>query len=211
MIVVGLTGGIGSGKSTVAGLLVGRGAVLIDADEVAREVVEPGRPAYAKVVGRFGGGVVAADGSLDRSVIAAIVFDDPESLAELNAIVHPDVRAEIANRLASLSGSEHVVVVDIPLLVDGGPDPYGLAGVIVVDAPRDLVLERLVDRRQMDRSDAEARIASQASRSERIDRADFVVMNTGTLEELGEMVERAWDWIGRLAAEAAAGDGHSAG
>jgi dephospho-CoA kinase len=83
--------------------------------------------------------------------------------------------------------------------------------VIVVDAPRDLVLERLVDRRQMDRADAEARIASQASRSERIDRADFVVMNTGTLEELGEMVERAWDWIGRLAAEAAAGDGHSAG
>ena len=211
MIVVGLTGGIGSGKSTVAGLLVGRGAVLIDADEVAREVVEPGRPAYAKVVGRFGGGVVAADGSLDRSVIAAIVFDDPESLAELNAIVHPEVRAEIANRLASLSGSEHVVVVDIPLLVDGGPDPYGLAGVIVVDAPRDLVLERLVDRRQMDRSDAEARIASQASRSERIARADFVIMNTGTLEELAETVERAWDWIGRLAAEAAAGDGHSAG
>ncbi len=211
MIVVGLTGGIGSGKSTVAGLLVGRGAVLIDADEVAREVVEPGRPAYAKVVGRFGGGVVAADGSLDRSVIAAIVFDDPESLAELNAIVHPDVRAEIANRLASLSGSEHVVVVDIPLLVDGGPDPYGLAGVIVVDAPRDLVLERLVNLRRTDRSDAEARIASQASRSERIARADFVIMNTGTLEELAEVVERAWDWIGRLAAEAAAGDGHSAG
>jgi dephospho-CoA kinase len=182
MIVVGLTGGIGSGKSTVAGLLVGRGAVLIDADEVAREVVEPGRPAYAKVVGRFGGGVVAADGSLDRSVIAAIVFDDPESLAELNAIVHPDVRAEIANRLASLSGSEPVVVVDIPLLVeDGGPDPYGLAGVIVVDAPRDLVLERLVNLRRTDRSDAEARIASQASRSERIARADFVIMNTGTL------------------------------
>jgi dephospho-CoA kinase len=145
-------------------------------------------------------------------VIAAIVFDDPESLAELNAIVHPDVRAEIANRLASLSGSEPVVVVDIPLLVeDGGPDPYGLAGVIVVDAPRDLVLERLVNLRRTDRSDAEARIASQASRSERIARADFVIMNTGTLEELAEVVERAWDWIGRLAAEAAAGDGHSAG
>jgi dephospho-CoA kinase len=110
-----------------------------------------------------------------------------------------------------LSGSEHVVVVDIPLLVDGGPDPYGLAGVIVVDAPRDLVLERLVNLRRTDRSDAEARIASQASRSERIARADFVIMNTGTLEELAEVVERAWDWIGRLAAEAAAGDGHSAG
>ena len=128
MIVVGLTGGIGSGKTTVAALLVERGAVLIDADEVAREVVEPGRQAHAKVVERFGDGVVAPDGSLDRSAIAAIVFDDAGSLAELNAIVHPEVRAEIANRLASLPEGGQVVVLDIPLLVEaGGSDPYGLA------------------------------------------------------------------------------------
>jgi dephospho-CoA kinase len=212
MIVVGLTGGIGSGKSTVAALLVERGAVLIDADEVAREVVEPGRPAHAKVVELFGDEVVAPDGTLDRSAIAAIVFDDPVSLAELNAIVHPEVRAEMANRLASLSGTEHVVVLDIPLLVeDGGPDRYGLEGVIVVDAPVDVVLERLVNRRRMDRSDAEARIASQASRPERIARADFVILNAGTLDELVEVVDQAWAWIGRLAAWSASSDGHSDG
>jgi dephospho-CoA kinase len=212
MIVVGLTGGIGSGKSTVAALLVERGAVLIDADEVAREVVEPGRPAHAKVVELFGDEVVAPDGTLDRSAIAAIVFDDPVSLAELNAIVHPEVRAEMANRLASLSGTEHVVVLDIPLLVeDGGPDRYGLEGVIVVDAPVDVVLERLVNRRRMDRSDAEARIASQASRPERIAQADFVILNAGTLDELVEVVDQAWAWIGRLAAWSASSDGHSDG
>ncbi|MGD0984042.1 MAG: dephospho-CoA kinase [Acidimicrobiales bacterium] len=210
MIVIGLTGGIGSGKSTVAAMLVERGAALIDADEVARDVVEPGRPAYAKVVEHFGPRVVAPDGSLDRRAVAAIVFDDPASLAELNAIVHPEVRAEIAERLASMSTSQRVVVLDVPLLVEGGePDPYGLAGVIVVDAPLDLVLERLVETRHMDRSDAEARIANQASRSERVGRADFVIMNTGTLDELEEMVGRAWTWIeGLLTAEAAGGDGH---
>ncbi len=212
MIVVGVTGGIGSGKSTVAALLVGRGAVLIDADEVARAVVKPDRPAYAKLVERFGAGVVAPDGSLDRAATAEVVFGDPKSLAELNAIVHPEVRAEIASRLASLSGGEHVVVLDIPLLVEhGGQDPYGLAGVIVVDAPLDLVLERLVNRRHMDRSDAEARIAAQASRPERMARADFVITNTGTLEELEEMVGRAWAWIGHLAAPAAGDESQSAG
>ena len=164
------------------------------------------------MVKRFGDEVVAPDGTLDRSAIAAIVFDDPVSLADLNAIVHPEVRAEMANRLASLSGTEHVVVLEIPLLVeDGGPDRYGLAGLIVVDAPVDLVLERLVSRRRMDRSDAEARIASQASRPQRIAQADFVITNTGTLDELEEMVDRAWAWIGGLAAPSASSDGHSGG
>jgi dephospho-CoA kinase len=212
MIVIGLTGGIGSGKSTVAGMLVERGAVLIDADEVAREVVEPGRAAHAKVVERFGDDVVAADGCLDRAAIAAIVFDDPRALADLNAIVHPEVRADIATRLASLSGGDHVVVLDIPLLVEGGtPDRFGLTGVLVVDAPVDLVLERLVNRRQMDRSDAEARIANQAGRLERVARADFVIMNAGTLDELEEKVTGAWAWIERLRAEGALGAGSGPG
>lgn len=212
MIVIGLTGGIGSGKSTVAGMLVGRGAVLIDADEVAREVVEPGRAAYAKVVERFGDDVVAPDGCLDRPAIAAIVFDDPRALADLNAIVHPEVRAEIAPRLASQSGGDHVVVLDIPLLVEGGgPDRFGLTGVLVVDAPVDLVLERLVNRRQMDRSDAEARITNQAGRHERVARADFVIMNAGTLDELEEKVTDAWAWIERLRTEGVGGAGSGAG
>ena len=212
MIVIGLTGGIGSGKSTVAGMLVERGAVLIDADEVAREVVEPGRAAHAKVVERFGDDVVAPDRCLDRSAIAAIVFDDPRALADLNAIVHPEVRAEIATRLASQSGGDNVVVLDIPLLVEGGaPDRFGLTGVLVVDAPVDLVLERLVNRRQMGRSDAEARIANQAGRLERVARADFVIMNAGTLDELEEKVTDAWAWIGRLRTEGVGGAGSGAG
>ena len=212
VVLVGLTGGIGSGKSTVAAMLVARGAVLIDADQVAREVVEPGREAYAKVVECFGPTVVAPDGSLDRSAIAAIVFDDPASLAELNAIVHPEVRAEIAKRLASLSVSRGVVVLDIPLLVEGdGPDPYGLAGVIVVDAPLDLALERLVEKRRIDRSGAEARIADPASRSGRLARADLVITNTGTLDGLEENVGHAWAWIEALAGDPLAGNGADAG
>ena len=203
MIVIGLTGGIGSGKSSVAARLVERGAVLVDADALAREVVEPGRAAYAKVVERFGEGVVEEDGTLDRAAIADIVFKDAEALADLNAIVHPEVGAEMAARLASQSASDRVVVLDVPLLVEsGGSDRYPLAGVLVVDAPVDLVLERLVNLRHMDRADAEARIASQATREERIRAADFVIMNMGTLDELDEMVTRAWNWIERLRGQA---------
>ncbi|MGD0440889.1 MAG: dephospho-CoA kinase [Acidimicrobiales bacterium] len=208
MIVVGLTGGIGAGKSTVGAMLAERGAALIDADEVAREVVEPGRSAYARLVERFGPGVVSPDGGLDRRAIAGVVFGDPAALADLNAIVHPEVRAQIASRLASMATHKRVVVLDIALLVEGSaPDPYGLAGVIVVDAPVELALERLVTGRGMDRSDAEARIANQASRSERIARADYVIMNTGTLAELEEMVGLAWTWIEGLAPERTSGDG----
>ena len=203
MIVIGLTGGIGSGKSTVAEMLVTRGAVLIDADEVAHHVGEAGRPAYARVVDRFGEKVVAPDGSIDRGRLAAAVFHERAALADLEAIVHPEVRSEISARIAGESGSDHVVVVDIPLLVEKGvPEDYRLAGVLVIDAPADIALERLVNLRQMDRTDAAARIANQATRSERIARADFVIMNMGTLGELTEMVRRAWEWMQRLRGEA---------
>jgi dephospho-CoA kinase len=207
MIVIGLTGGIGSGKSTVAKMLVQRGAVLIDADEVAHDVVGAGGPAYRKVVERFGESVAAPDGSIDRAALAAVVFNDAAALADLEAIVHPEVRSEIGSRIAAESGSEHVVVVDIPLLIEkGDPDGYRLAGVLVVDSPLDIAVERLVNLRRMDRSDAKARIARLAARSERIGRADFVIMNMGTLEELQEMVRRAWEWIERLRVEGADGD-----
>ena len=207
MIVVGLTGGIGSGKSTVAAMLMRRGAVLIDADEIADEVVEPGRPAYAKVVERFGDEVVAADGRLDRPALAAIVFGDPRSLSDLEAIVHPEVRTEVAMRLTAESSGDRVVVVDIPLLVESGARrDYGLSGVLVVDVPPEIAVERLVDIRQMDRADAKARIANQATRSERIASADFVIMNMGTLDELEEMAGRAWEWIGTLRADGGAED-----
>ena len=163
----------------------------------------PGRPAYAKVVERFGDRVVAPDGSIDRPVLAAEVFSDKAALADLEGIVHPEVRAEIAARLALEQSGDRVVVVEVPLLVEGGNlDSYGLAGVLVIDAPEDIALERLVATRHMDRRDAEARIANQLERSERIAKADFVIMNMGTVEELEEMVDRAWQWMGRLRAKA---------
>jgi dephospho-CoA kinase len=198
MIAVGLTGGIGSGKTTVASMLAERGAVVIDADQLAREVVEPGRPAWAQVRDRFGGSVMAADGSIDRPALAAVVFADEAARRDLNAIVHPEVGREITERLAAEMATDHVVVLDIPLLAEGGRDRYPVAGVLVVDCPVDVAIERLVGERNMQHQDAKARVAAQASREERLRVADFVIMNMGSLEELAEMVSRAWAWIEQL-------------
>ncbi|HKH88984.1 MAG TPA: dephospho-CoA kinase [Acidimicrobiales bacterium] len=199
MIAVALTGGIGSGKSTVGALLVERGAVLIDADQLAREVVEPGTDTLARVVERFGPGILSEEGRLDRPKLAAIVFADESARQDLNGIVHPAVGVRMGERLAALADSESIAVLDIPLLVEGGAsDRYGLAGVLVVDCPVDLAIERLVETRGMDRDDAERRVAAQASRLERLDRADFVILNIGTLEELALMTDRAWAWMSTL-------------
>lgn len=206
MIAIGLTGGIGSGKSTVAALLVERGAVLIDADRLAREVVEPGRPAYDQIRARFGDGVVASDGSIDRPALAAVVFADEAARRDLNGIVHPEVGREMLTRLAALAGTDHVVVLDIPLLAEGGRDRYPVSGVLVVDCPVEVAIERLVRDRQMSPDEAEARVAAQASRADRVALADFVILNTGSLAELAEMVDLAWSWMTRLAAEPAGGD-----
>lgn len=196
MIVVGLTGGIGSGKSTVARLLVERGAVLVDADEVARDVVEPGTEGLARVVERFGRGVLLPDGSLDRAGLASIVFADSGARADLNAIVHPAVVDRMRERVAELAGSDEIVVLDIPLLAEGdGPDRYGMTAVLVIDIPVDLALERLVEGRGMDRDDAERRVAAQATRADRLALADYVIVNVGTLDELAAMVDRAWAWM----------------
>ncbi len=207
MLAIGLTGGIGSGKSTVAGLLVERGAVLVDADAIARQVVEPGQATLARLVERFGPGILAPDGSLDRAGLAAIAFADPAARADLDTIVHPAVGAAMLDRLDEERATDHVVVLDIPLLAEGGRGRYPVAGVIVVDCPVDIAVERLVSLRGMERSDAEARVAAQASREARLAVADFVIMNMGSLPELEEMVARAWRWIEGLSAEAAAGQG----
>ncbi len=207
MLAIGLTGGIGSVKSTVAGLLVERGAVLVDADAIARQVVEPGQATLARLVERFGPGILAPDGSLDRAGLAAIAFADPAARADLDAIVHPAVGAAMLDRLDEERATDHVVVLDIPLLAEGGRGRYPVAGVIVVDCPVDIAVERLVSLRGMERSDAEARVAAQASREARLAVADFVIMNMGSLPELEEMVARAWRWIEGLSAEAAAGQG----
>jgi dephospho-CoA kinase len=193
MILVGLTGGIGSGKSTVSDLLAARGAVIVDADAITREVQQPGQPVLAAIADRFGAGVISADGSLDRAALAGIAFADQDALKDLNAIVHPAVRAEIERRVAAERDSERVVVLDIPLLVEGGR--YGVAGVVVVEAPVAVAVERLVKFRGMDEADARARMAHQATREQRRASADRVIDNSGDRDMLGRQVEELWRWI----------------
>ncbi len=195
MFVVGLTGGIGAGKSAVADLLVARGAVLIDADAVAREVAAPGGPAYQPMLDRFGPGILAADGTIDRPSVAALVFNDPGALADLNAITHPVIGLEMLERRRALEGTDSVVVLAIPLLKAAHRETVGLDAVVVVDCPPELALGRLTDQRGMDRADAEARVAAQITRTERLAEADFVVDNSSTLDHLGDEVARLWDWV----------------
>lgn len=196
MKVVGLTGGIGSGKSTLSSALARRGAVVIDADAVTRELQEPGTAVFDAMVERFGEGIVAADGSLDRTAVAGIVFNDAEALADLNRIVHPAVGAEIARRLAELAETDSVVILDVPLLVESA-NAYPLEGVIVVDADPEVAVRRLVENRGMHEADARARLARQASRKERRAKADVVVDNSGSLADLERQADEVWDWIKR--------------
>jgi dephospho-CoA kinase len=196
MLVVGLTGGIGSGKSTVSTRLAQRGAVIVDADVAARQVVEPGGPAYAGVVERFGPAIVAPDGTIDRPALAAIVFHDPQALADLNDLTHPAVGMLINEQLAAEAATDHVVILDVPLLVESGRT--GTAGVIVVDCPPDVAIERLVTQRGMDEADARRRVQAQVSREERLAHADFVIDNAGSLEALEDQIDAAWKWIGGL-------------
>jgi dephospho-CoA kinase len=189
MLRIGLTGGIGSGKSTVAALLVERGAHLVDADRVAREVVEPGSPGLAAVAEAFGAHVLTPEGSLDRPALAAVVFADPDQRARLDAIVHPLVRARAAELVAAAPPGS-VVVQDVPLLVETGQaGAFDL--VVVVQAPLDLRLTRLVER-GMTEDDARARIAGQATDEQRAAVADVVLTNGGTRAELAEQVETLW-------------------
>ncbi|MEV3929668.1 MULTISPECIES: dephospho-CoA kinase [unclassified Streptomyces] len=200
MLKVGLTGGIGAGKSEVSRLLARYGAVLIDADRIAREVVEPGTPGLTAVVEAFGPGILEPGGSLDRSALGSIVFADPERLAALNAIVHPLVAARSAE-LERAAGAGAVVVHDVPLLTENGLAPlYDL--VVVVDAPPGTQLARLVRLRGMEESDARARMAAQATREERLSVADLVIDNDGPLEDLEPQVRTLWSELTTRAATA---------
>ncbi len=199
-LVIGLTGGIGSGKSTVARLLVEHGAALVDADQIAREVVEPGRPAHRALLQRFGTDIVTADGTIDRPALAARVFGDPVALADLNAITHPVIGAELLARRNAAAARGGVVVVDIPLLRDEHRRALELALVVVVDVPTEVAVERLVSQRGMDRTDAEARVAAQADRATRLAQADIVVDNVASPEDLRQRVDQLWsDLAARLA------------
>ncbi|MBC2867845.1 dephospho-CoA kinase [Streptomyces mexicanus] len=197
MLKVGLTGGIGAGKSEVSRLLVEHGAVLIDADRIAREVVAPGTPGLAAVVEAFGPDVLAADGTLDRPRLGAIVFADPAKLAALNAIVHPLVGAR-SRELQEAAADDAVVVHDVPLLTENGLAPlYDL--VIVVDAAPETQLDRLVRLRGMTEQDARARMAAQATREERRKIADIVIDNDVPLERLRQRVRDVWEELVRRA------------
>ncbi|MEU0680621.1 MULTISPECIES: dephospho-CoA kinase [Streptomyces] len=190
MLTVGLTGGIGAGKSEVSRLLVRHGAVLIDADRIAREVVEPGTPGLAAVVEAFGEEILAEDGSLDRPRLGALVFSDPEKLSTLNSIVHPLVGAR-SRELEEAAPEDAVVVHDVPLLTENGLAPlYDV--VIVVDASPGTQLDRLVRLRGMSEEDARARMAAQATREQRRAVADIVVDNDVPLDALERRVEEVW-------------------
>ncbi|MBW3562316.1 MAG: dephospho-CoA kinase, long form [Actinobacteria bacterium] len=207
MYLVGLTGGIGSGKSTVARLLDERGAVVIDADRIAREVVEPGTEGLAAVVERFGEDILDPEGRMDRAAVAEIAFSDDQAREDLNAIIHPRVRQRIAERLGEIAADERernrIVVLDVPLLVEGGGD-HGYEAVLVVTAPEEVRVRRLVEDRGMDPGDVRARISSQASDEERLAVATHVIGNAGTMDELERQVDEVYAEL-RDAAQTAAG------
>lgn len=199
MILVGLTGGIGSGKSTVSAALAERGAIIIDADELVREVQRPGSPVLRDLARRFGQQVIAADGSLDRGAVAAIVFtedSDGSALEDLNGIVHPAVGAEMNRRVMEQVNTDHVVVLDIPLLTENPRG--GLQAIIVVDVPIETQVARLVHFRAFDEADARARIARQATRTQRLATADFVVHNTDSIESLQPQIDALWKSLHQL-------------
>lgn len=188
---IALTGGIASGKTTVARLLAERGAILIDSDLLARQVVAPGTPGLAAVVKRFGAGVLAADGSLDRQRLGELIFADAQARADLNAIIHPQVRRRRAELIAA-APDRSIVVSVIPLLVETGLT-HEFDGVIVVDVPPEVQIARLQARNSLSVTEAQARVAAQAQRADRLAAAGWVIENSGTRDQLREQVEVVWD------------------
>ena len=191
MLKVGLTGGIGSGKSTVSARLAEHGAVVIDADLLAREVVAAGTPGLAEIVTAFGPDVVGPDGELDRAEMGRRVFGDDQARARLEQIIHPRVRARAAE-IEAAAGDDAIVVHDIPLLVETG-QAGSFDVVLVVDAPPDVQVQRLVEHRAMSEEEARSRIAAQAGREQRLAAADHVLSNDGSLEQLQAAADQVWD------------------
>lgn len=191
MLWVGLSGGIASGKSTVSARLAQLGAVVVDADRIAREVVEPGMPALASIVDRFGPQVVGSDGALDRAALGKVVFADAGARRDLEAITHPRITGRTLELVAA-APADAVVVHDIPLLVElDRAGEYALT--VIVDVPQEVRLARLVDRRGMDETEARRRIAAQADDQQRRLAADVLLDNTGSVEELEAAIDRLWE------------------
>jgi dephospho-CoA kinase len=197
MIVVGLTGGIGAGKSTVSSMLAERGAAIVDADQIARDLQAPGSLVLTSMAERFGAQIINSDdGSLDRAAVAQIVFSDEQALKDLNGIVHPAMQDEIQRQIDEHRDTDRIVVLDFPLL---GENPRkGLSATIVVDIPVEVAVQRLVDQRGMDEDDARARITSQISREERLATATHVLDNGGDMAMLTGQVDYLWTELSEL-------------
>ena len=196
MILIGLTGGIGCGKSEVSRLLERHGAVIVDADLIVRELQQPGAEIFRRMVEMFGDKVVAADGSLDRAAVANEIFKDTEILGKLNLLIHPVVRRVMNERVEKYRDTDKVVVLDIPLLVENPRE--GLDGILVVDLDPQIAIERIVDQRKMSIDDAKARVSRQSSREQRLAIANHVIDNSGDRDALAKKVEAAWSWISSL-------------
>jgi dephospho-CoA kinase len=208
MFIVGLTGGIASGKSTVARRLVEHGAVHVDADAISREVVEPSTPGLAAVANEFGPGVLAEDGSLDRAALGGIVFSDPDARLRLEAIIHPLVRARTAEQLTQTAAADPaaVVVYDVPLLVETRRElRFDL--IVVCEAPAETRIERLLTNRGMNRDEAERRIGAQASDEDRRAVADVVIDTSTTLQHTLDQVDDLWTDVAARAQDRARADG----
>ncbi len=201
---IGLTGGIGSGKSSVSAELVRRGAVLVDADAIVKELQAPGQPVFDAMVERWGDRVVAEHGGLDRAAVAKIVFSDEAELRALEKLIHPEVRKESDRRVSAAAETDRVVILDLPLLAEArlhggtGPDGRGTSATVVVDCPVDTAVSRLIEFRNFSEEDARARVAKQATREERRSIADFVIDNSGSEADLVAEVDRCWTWLETL-------------
>ncbi len=187
---IGLTGGIGSGKSTVASMLAAKGAVVIDADQIARDIVEPGSPALDELVAAFGGGILRTDGTLDRGELARLAFTDSQHTKDLNAIMHPRISAESSARIAAAPAGS-VVIYDMPLLVETG-QVSTVDRVVVVDVPVEIQRERAIGR-GLEAQDVDRRIEAQATREQRLEVADHVIDNSGNLSHTRAQVDLLWD------------------
>ncbi len=199
MFLVGLTGGIASGKSTVSSMLQKKGAYIIDADRIGHEIMKKGKEGYSLLVEEFGEGIVGDDGEIERSKLAALVFGDPQRVKRLNEITHPLITMEILKRIKrcrSAKGSRHVAVLDAALLLEaGGRDLVDM--VVVVAAPEEVQIKRLKNDRGMKEEDSHRRIAAQSSLEEKVKMADWIIKNDGSLEELEDQVEALWEEISR--------------
>ncbi|MEY4025845.1 MAG: dephospho-CoA kinase [Actinomycetota bacterium] len=203
MKLIGLTGAIGSGKSSVSALFARKGAVIIDGDGIAKQLQQKGSATLQKMVDEFGD-ILLESGELDRAKVAQLVFGNAEMLKRLNAIMHPAIGEEILRQIEKNMATENVVVLDMPLLVENPRE--GMSGLVVVDVDPEVAISRLVQYRNMNEDDARRRMASQASREDRLKVADRVIDNSGSPEALGAQVEDVWDWFATLPnAQAGAG------